>query len=67
MTPRLIMPSARAAAKRAQPATPAPAVEKAKPKPVTAKSVVQRKVVNGSGRGGAVAKVAEPSADWQEF
>jgi methyl-accepting chemotaxis protein len=53
-----------AAGKRAQPAA---AVE-AKPRPAAAaKPVVQRKVVNGSGRSAAVAKVAEISADWQEF
>jgi methyl-accepting chemotaxis protein len=46
----------------------APVAEKVKPKPAAAaKPVVQRKVVSGSGRGAAVAKVAGPSADWQEF
>jgi methyl-accepting chemotaxis protein len=57
-----------AAAKRVQAAAPTPAVERTKPKPaVAAKPVVQRKVVNGSGRSAAVAKVAAPATDWQEF
>jgi methyl-accepting chemotaxis protein len=55
-----------AAAKIVRPAASTPAVEKAK-HAVAAKAVVQRKVVNGSGRSAAVAKSAEPSADWQEF
>ncbi len=56
-----------AAAKRVQPAAPAQA-EKAKPRAVApAKPAAQRKVVNGSGRTAAVAKVADAGADWQEF
>jgi methyl-accepting chemotaxis protein len=55
-----------AAAKQAR---PAPVAERAKPKPAAAaKPVVQRKVVSGAGRtAAAAAKVAGPSADWQEF
>jgi methyl-accepting chemotaxis protein len=57
-----------AAAKRAQPAAAPAQAEKAKPRAVApAKPVVQRKVVNGSGRTAAVAKVADAGADWQEF
>jgi methyl-accepting chemotaxis protein len=53
----------------AAPAAPAaPAVEKMRPKPAAAaKPVVQRKVMSGAGRGAAVAKLAGPSADWEEF
>ncbi len=46
----------------------APVIEKMKPKPAAAaKPQVQRKVMSGTGRGGAAAKLAGPSTDWEEF